>query len=155
LVESAALKLTEGENREDEPAADGPAFLQPKAIQRRVWRNGMVLVGLAILVAAPIAGLTVTLGLALGGGLSLFNYRWLQSSIRDVLAVGGSKTPPGTYLKFIVRWLVVAGIAWVGNRTGYCDATAIVAGLFAPALAIMVEAGYTTIRTLAQHNGER
>jgi hypothetical protein len=155
LVESAALRISQGDNSRPESPAEGPEYLQPRAIERRVWRNGTVVVGLAVLVAAPIADFRVTLGLALGGGLALFNYRWLHSSVRDVLGVGSRKVPPGTYLKFIVRWLVVAGIAWLGNRTGYFDATAIIAGLFAPALAIMLEAGYTTIKALTQHDGER
>jgi hypothetical protein len=34
--------------------------------------------------------------------------------------------------------------------TGYVDPVAIVAGLFAPAVAIMVEAGYTTIKSLRE-----
>jgi len=155
LLESAALTGTQSENREPQGPDDESAYLQPEAIQRRVWRNGMTVVGLAVLIAAPIADFRVTLGLGLGGALALFNYRWLQSAVRDVLAIGSVKTPPGTYLKFIVRWLVVAAIALAANRTGYFDATAIICGLFAPAIAIMVEAGYTTIKALARHDGQR
>jgi hypothetical protein len=103
-----------------------------------------------VLVSAALAEPKFTLGLGLGGALALFNYRWLQSSLREVLASGSRKTPSGTHLKFIVRWLVVAAIAWLANLTGYVDPVAIVAGLFAPAVAIMVEAGYTTIKSLRE-----
>jgi hypothetical protein len=103
-----------------------------------------------VLVSAALAEPRFTLGLGLGGALALFNYRWLQSSLREVLASGSRKTPSGTHLKFIVRWLVVAAIAWLANLTGYVDPVAIVAGLFAPAVAIMVEAGYTTIKSLRE-----
>ena len=115
----------------------------------------MGVIALAVLISAPLADYRVTLGLGLGGALALLNYRWLHASVRDILGVGSTKVPPGTYLKFIVRWLVVAAVAWGANRTGHFDAVAIIAGLFAPALAVMLEAGYTTIKALAGRNGER
>jgi hypothetical protein len=113
----------------------------------------MAVIAAAVLIAAPIANVRVTLGLGLGGALALMNYRWLQASVRDVLSAGETKTPPITYLKFIVRWLVIAGVGWLANRTGFFDATSIVAGLFAPAIAVGIEAGYTTVRTLLEGRG--
>jgi hypothetical protein len=115
----------------------------------------MAVIGLAVLVSAALAEVKITLGIGLGGALALLNYRWLHNSLRDVLASGSTKTPPGTYIKFITRWLVVAGVAWAAYKTGYFDATAIIGGLFAPAIAVMIEAGYTTIKALANHDGDR
>jgi hypothetical protein len=51
--------------------------------------------------------------------------------------------------------VVVATTGWVAFQTGYFDAVAILAGLFAPAVAVMIEAAYVTYKTLAQGNGER
>ena len=140
------------------PASDDDnslAFAEPAAVERRIWRNIFAVIALATVAAAVFADLRFMLGLILGGGLALLNYKWLHSSLRAILAAGGHKAPPGTTLKFVVRWLVVASAAWVANKTGYFDAVAILAGLFAPAVAVMMEAAYTTYRTLAQHNGER
>lgn len=87
------------------------------------------------------------LGLVLGGGLALLNYKWLHSSLRAVVAAGSEKAPPGTMIKFVVRWLVIAAVAWAANKTGYFDAIAILAGLLAPAAAVMIEAAFVSYKT--------
>jgi hypothetical protein len=51
-------------------------------------------------------------------------------------------------IKFVVRWMVIAAVAVGANRTGYFDAVAILAGLFAPAAAVMIEAAYVACRTM-------
>jgi hypothetical protein len=130
------------------------AFADSAAVERRIWRNIFVVIALAVVAAAILADLRFMLGLVLGGGLALLNYKWLHSSLKAILAVGSQKTPPGTTLKFVVRWLVVASVAWLANKTGYFDAVAILAGLFSPAVAVMMEAAYTTYKTIAQHNGD-
>ena len=57
-------------------------------------------------------------------------------------------------MKFIVRWLLIATLGWAANRTGYFDAVGILAGLFAPAAAVMIEAAYVTYKTLTRGDGE-
>jgi hypothetical protein len=90
----------------------------------------------------------------LGGALALLNYKWLHSSLRGVLAAGYEKSPPGTMIKFVVRWLVIAAVAWAANRTGYFDAVAIIAGLFAPAVAVMIEAAYIAYKSLTTREND-
>jgi hypothetical protein len=119
----------------------------PEAVERRVWRNIFAVVAIAVVIAALTADLKFMLGLVLGGALALLNYKWLHSSLRAVLAAGSQKAPPGTMIKFVVRWLVIAAVAWAANKTGYFDAVAILAGLFAPAVAVMIEAGYVTYKS--------
>jgi hypothetical protein len=130
------------------------AFTDPASVERRVWRNIFIVIFLAVIAAAILADLRFMLGIALGGALALLNYKWLHASLRGILAVGSAKTPPGTAMKFILRWLVVATTGWVAFQTGYFDAVAILAGLFAPAVAVMIEAAYVTYKTLARRNGE-
>jgi len=122
------------------------ALTAPEAIERRVWRNIFAVVAIAVVIAALFADLRFMLGLVLGGGLALLNYKWLHSSLRAALGAGNEKAPPGTMIKFVVRWLVIAAVAWAANRTGYFDAVAILAGLFAPALAVMIEAAYVAYK---------
>lgn len=122
-------------------------FAAPEAVERRVWRNIFAVVAIAVVIAAITADLKFMLGLVLGGGLALLNYKWLHSSLRAVLATGNQKTPPGTMIMFVVRWLVIAAVAWAANKTGYFDAVAILAGLFAPAAAVMIEAAYAAFKT--------
>jgi hypothetical protein len=118
----------------------------PEAVERRVWRNIFAVVAIAVVMAALFADLRFMLGLILGGGLALLNYKWLHSSLRAALSAGGEKAPPGTMIKFVVRWLVIAAAAWAANKTGYFDAVAIVAGLFAPAAAVTIEAAYVAYK---------
>jgi len=127
----------------------------PEAVERRVWRNIFAVVAIAVVIAALTADLKFMLGLVLGGALALLNYKWLQSSLRGVLATGNQKAPPGTLIKFVVRWLMIAAIAWAANKTGYFDAVAILAGLLAPVPAVMIEAAYVSYKTLARSKGDR
>jgi hypothetical protein len=131
-----------------EPA--GPEeFTSPPAVERRVWRNIYVVIAIAIIVAAVYADLQFVFGLALGGMLALLNYRWLHSSLRSVLVAG--KAPPGTSLKFVFRWIVIGSVVYAASLTGYFNSIAMLLGLFAPAIAIMMEAAYVTYKTLARH----
>lgn len=109
---------------------------------------------MAVVVSAFIATREVTFGLLLGGALALLNFKWLHLSVRDILSAGTSKAPPGTMMMFVVRWLVVAIVIYGASLTGYFDSVAMLSGLFAPALAVMVEAGYVTYKTIAR-SGER
>jgi ATP synthase I chain len=160
LIKSAALRPPDEGDRQG-PDASPPmnqgepdSFTAPAAVERRVWRNIFVVLAVAILTSAVVANLKFVFGLALGGMLALLNYRWLHSSLRAALASGEKKAPPGTTMKFVFRWLVIATVVYVASLTGYVEAIAMLIGLFAPALAIMMEAAYVTYRTLTQH-GER
>ena len=136
-------------------ADDADPLTDSQAVERRVWRNILAVLAIAVLVAAVFAEPTFILGLILGGGLALLNYRWLHSSLRAILGTGSTHAPPGTSMKFIVRWLLIATLGWAANRTGYFDAVGILAGLFAPAAAVMIEAAYVTYKMVARRDGER
>jgi ATP synthase I chain len=143
--------LVSGNSPLNDNGADdgGRAATSPEAVQRRTLINIVAVVAVAVVAAAFLADLKFMLGLVLGGALALLNYKWLHSSLRAVLAeAGGRKAPPGTMIKFVVRWLIIAALAWAANRTGYFDAVAILAGLLAPAGAVMIEAAYVAYRTL-------
>lgn len=162
LIKSATLIMGDNGDRElptsnSSPSSDTEelAFTDSEAVERRVWRNIFVVIILAVIAAVVLADLRFILGIILGGGLALLNYKWLHASLRGIMAVGSDKTPPGTTMKFVLRWLIIAAVAWAANETGYFDAVAILAGLFAPAMAVMIEAAYVTFKTLAQHNGDR
>jgi ATP synthase I chain len=162
LLESAASKMSDEGDLQSPPgepqsAKDDPALMltAPDAVERRVLRNIFAVVALAVVAAAIFADLKFMMGLILGGALALLNYKWLNASLRAVLVVGSEKTPPGTLIKFVVRWLVIATVAWAANKTGYFDPVAILAGLLAPAAAVAIEAAYVGYKTLAINKGER
>ena len=125
-------------------------FTKPELVERRVWRNTFAVIILAILIAAVSANLKFTLGLIVGSALSLINYKWLHSSVKDVLSESTGKAPPGTAMMFIIRWIVIGLVIYFLNLTGWFDPKGMLAGLFAPALAVMIEAGYVTYKTIRQ-----
>jgi hypothetical protein len=49
---------------------------------------------------------------------------------------------------------VIAAVAWAANKTGYFDAVAILAGLFAPAVAVMIEAAYATYKSVTTREND-
>jgi ATP synthase I subunit len=124
------------------------ALTAPEAVERRVWRNTIAVLIVACVATVFFADLRFELGLVLGGALALLNYKWLHASLKAIVATGNAKAPPGTALKFIVRWLVIAAVGWAANKTGYFEAVAILCGLFVPAVAVMIEAGYVGYKTL-------
>ena len=164
LLESAALQMSDESDLDSESNGSGgndtgddavSLLTAPEAVERRVWRNIIAVVALGVVAAAVFADLKFMLGLVLGGALALLNYKWLNASLRDILAAGNQKAPPGTLIKFVVRWLVIAAIAWAANKTGYVDPVAIIAGLLAPAGAVAIESAYVGYKTLALNKGER
>jgi hypothetical protein len=141
-------------DRVAESAARAADFTDPEQVERRVWRNIFAVVAISIVAAAVFADLKFMLGLLVGGVLALLNYRWLHSSLRAILSTGGQKAPPGTTLKFIFRWVVVGAVVYAASLTGLVNEIAVLAGLFAPAVAVMIEAAYVTYKTIADQ-GER
>ena len=160
MIQSAALEPGEKDDRETIDAAnasqdDDPtaSFTQPEAVERRVWRNIFVVIALGVLAACVLAEWKFALGLAIGGALALLNYKWLHSSLKDILSAGSSKAPPGTMMMFAARWLVIAIVIYGASLTGFIKPIAMLVGLFAPAIAVVMEAFYVTMKTLT-HSGE-
>ena len=150
-----------GEDRDSEDRVSVPsnkggvdAITNPAAVERRVLRNIFAVIALAIVAAAFLADLSFMLGLLLGGALALFNYKWLHASLKAALDTGTGKAAPGTVMKFVLRWIIIGAAVYAATLTGYFNSIAILAGLLAPALAVMIEAGYVTYKTLAS-NGEK
>jgi hypothetical protein len=127
-----------------EPEID--IYTEPDAVNRRFWRHLLITVAIGVAAAAMFGGPRFAGGVLLGGGLAMLNFRWLLSSVNGVLAVGSPKVPPGTTMMFMLRWVVIAAIAYAAHRVFQVKGAAIIAGLLAPALAVLLEAGYLTFR---------
>ena len=146
MSENGDLKVAE--------TAGADQLTDPVAVDRRVWRNIFAVIAIGVVLAALLADLEFMLGLVLGGGLALVNYKWLHASLRAVLTAGTEKAPPGTVMKFVFRWVIVGAAVYAASLTGRFNALAILLGLLAPALAVMMEAVYVTYKTIA-HGGGR
>jgi hypothetical protein len=157
LVQSAALEPCDKADREATEVAEASqtqdptdSFTKPELVERRIWRSIFVVLIIGLLATLLFTPLKFALGFLLGGVLALFNFKWLHSSVKDILSAGTSKAPPGTTMMFLGRWLIVAFVIYGASLTGFLEPVAMLTGLFAPALAVIIEAVYVTVKTLAQ-----
>jgi hypothetical protein len=114
--------------------------------ERRFRRNTYLVVALSFTSGLVLAGWRMALGVALGGALSIFNERWLRSSVSAILGTAAEarnkRVPRWTATKFILRYFVIAMIAGLAVWSGYFDLLGVGIGLASFVGAVMIEAGY-------------
>ena len=115
-------------------------------LQRRFQRNTYLFILLALIVALVWSGRRMGLGILVGGALSLYNKRWLESSLRAMLnhavARETGRVPPYTVSKFILRYFVIALVIGLAVWTGKVHPLGIGIGFAAIVGAAMMETGY-------------
>jgi len=100
-----------------------------------------VAVAVAVVVCAVLAPWRVTLGVLLGGGLSLLNYRWLHGSIAALLNVQTPGAKPRMSLwKMAFRYLIIGGAVVAAYGLNLISVPAAIAGLCSFVVALFVEA---------------
>lgn len=86
------------------------------------------------------------LGWLAGGIVAIFNFLSLKKLViafaDRVVASGGTQRSSGLVLRFLLRYGLVAAVAYGIFRSSAVSAYGLLAGLTLPALAIMIEAGY-------------
>lgn len=124
------------------PAADGGlGETDHTGIESRVFRAMTVAVAVAVFASLPFAQWRVTVGLLLGGLLSLLNHRWLSRSAAAAFSVvaHGAK-PQLTLVQYVLRYLVVATVVFVAYQLNIVSLAATIAGLCSFVVALFVEA---------------
>ena len=86
-----------------------------------------------------------SLGVLVGAILAAVNFRFLESSLRSLLGAGHERPPTGTSLMFVIRWALVGVAGYLAYQAGFASGGGIVLGLFTPAVAIMLEAGFQLV----------
>ena len=127
--------MTDKDSYEDDPG-----------LRRRFQRNTYIFTLLALIVGFVWSGWKMALGVLLGAGLSLFNKRWLEGSLRAMLSHAVAKetgrVPPFTVFKFILRYLVVGLVIGLAVWTGWFHPLGIGIGFAAFVGGVMIETGY-------------
>lgn len=114
---------------------------RPDDVEARIFRSMAVAVTMAVVVCAAVAPWRVTLGVLLGGGLSLLNYRWLHGSVAALLNVQTAGEKPRMSLwKHAFRYLVVGGVVFAAYALNVISLPATIAGLCSFVVALFVEA---------------
>ncbi len=123
------------------------AFLSPEATERRVRRLTLVIAGFLAVGAGLGWGAAVGAGVAIGGGLAYLNFVWMRASLQSILAAAAASSadhpqrPSRLQMaKFFLRWMVIGVVIWLSIQVASALVVAIVCGLFALPLAVVVEA---------------
>jgi hypothetical protein len=123
------------------------------AVVRRIW-YAVPAVGVVMIVVALVS---VTrrdaAGVAVGVVLAAVNFRFLEISLRSLLGSGNVRPPSGSTLMFVVRWLLVVMLGFAASATGTVSGGGVIVGLFAPGVAILLEAVYQLLAAARGHRG--
>ena len=123
---------------------------QAEAFSRNVLRRLFLTMILLLAAAAPVLwtkyGAGMGLSFLLGGGISLFNFYWLQrtlAALADAVAVRGEKrSSAGVVLRFVLRYLLIAVAAYAIFKSSAMSMIGLCAGLSLPVGAVLIEAIY-------------
>jgi hypothetical protein len=114
----------------------------PRAMERRIFRDMCVAAAAAVAVSAPLAPWRVTAGLMLGGLLSLLNHHWLRTSVAAVFgATPGGARPRLGASRYILRYFVVAAAVAAAYNLNLVSLGATFAGLCSFVPASLAEGG--------------
>lgn len=103
------------------------------------WMAGLSILGVLVLLAAGQGRLAA--GFAVGAGLGVLNYLWLHQAIETLLATVQPRVPKSVAIRFAVRYPLAFGVVYLFYRTGWLPFTTVLAGLFVPVAAVLIEAG--------------
>jgi hypothetical protein len=121
---------------------DRPVFdsSDPQALERRLTRGMKWTVAVATLICIPLAPWRVTLGLFLGGVLSLLNHNWLSSSISSTFSDSKSQPiPKFDAVKYVLRYVVIAGVVFGAYNLNVISLPATIVGLCSIIVPFLIE----------------
>ena len=97
----------------------GGAGEDPRAAERRIFRDTCVAAAIAVAVSAFVAPWRVTAGLLLGGALAVFNHYWLRASVASMFgdAREGARPRLGA-ARYVLRYFVIAAVVFAAVRLG-------------------------------------
>jgi len=124
---------------------ESPALLRSEPANavishRRLLVEMAVLVILGTVVGSLFGGARFGIGVLIGGALAFGNYFWLKRSTESLFetAFSGGRTPLPA-IRFIARYVVLGLVILAIHYTGLLPAAAVIAGLAAFALAVVVD----------------
>lgn len=113
---------------------------------RRIVRDLLVLVPCSTVVLWLTFNRAFAIGFLVGGGVAIFNFVVLKRLIialaDRVISSGGHERSSGLVLRFVLRYVLVAAVAYAIFKSSPMSAYGLLAGLGIPGIAIMVEAAY-------------
>lgn len=118
------------------------SWADPAAMERRLGRTMLWTAVLAAATCAPFAPWRVTVGVLIGGALSLLNHRWLRGSIATAFGAASLQglRPRLSVARYVLRYFVVASAVAAAYALNVASVVAMLAGMCTFAVAVMLEA---------------
>ncbi len=115
---------------------------------KRIVKN-MVLIAAVLILAAFIRfGYRVGVGFLIGCAIAGLNFYWIKRVVgifADRITQQQTTKPKGTTIRFALRYVFVALFVYVIFKSSVASFNALLAGLFLPVPAILVEASYEVL----------
>ena len=127
---------------EESPALPSEAPVTANISHRRLLVEMAVLIAIGSLAGFIFAGGRFGLGVLFGGVLAFLNYYWLKRSTAAIFekAVSGTGGGAGLIsLRFISRYVAIGAVILAVHFSGAMPAVAVIAGLSAFAIAVVVD----------------
>jgi uncharacterized membrane protein len=110
----------------------------------------MVVIGVAALVTAfAYFGWRIGMGFVLGAGISFLNFHWLKKIVAGVaeltISSGNAVSSRGVVHRFVLRYFLMAIVAFAILTVSRESLYGLFAGLFLPVAAILCEAAYEVV----------
>jgi ATP synthase I chain len=114
----------------------------------------MTVVGVVALVIALITfGWRIAVGFALGGLIAYLNFHWLEKAVAKLAEVTVQSGVPasgrGIMHRFLLRYLLLAMVAFVILSVSRESLYGLFAGLFLPVAAMLCEAVYESYKVIS------
>lgn len=125
---------------EESPALPTEAPLTSNISHRRLLIEMAVLIALGSVAGFIFGGLRFGFGVLFGGALAFLNYYWLKRSTAAIFekAVSGVNAVFVSF-RFILRYIAVGVVILAVHFSGAMPAVAVIAGLSAFAIAVVVD----------------
>ena len=117
-------------------------------------QRAMVVIGLAAVITGwAYFGWRIALGLALGSAIAYLNFYWLKKVVAGLadltISSGTPASSRGVVHRFLLRYFLMALIAFAILTVSRQSLYGLFAGLFLPVAAMFCEAGYELYKVLS------
>lgn len=125
---------------EESPALPTEAPVTSNISHRRLLIEMAALIAVGSIVGFVFGGFRFGFGVLFGGALAFLNYYWLKRSTEAIFEKAASGSSAAfVSLKFILRYVAVGLVILAVHFSGAMPAVAVIAGLSAFAIAVVVD----------------
>lgn len=114
-----------------------PRLIDGAEVRLRRWMVLFGVLGTAVLVVAR--GPSMAAGFALGAGLAVLGFRWLERGMAAALDASRTEVPKSVGIKLMLRFPALIAAVFVFYETHWLPVAGVVLGLFVPMMGTIAE----------------